>query len=70
MSLAPKHPEKVLVVRNEILHGQPDGYALTRFSMSTMRGLSETAPCILSKLTDAERRTGTKAAPFPLTWQS
>jgi ABC-type nitrate/sulfonate/bicarbonate transport system substrate-binding protein len=30
MSLAPKHPEKVLLVRNEIFHRQPDGYSALR----------------------------------------
>lgn len=29
-SLAPRHPEKVLLVRNEILHQQPDGYDALR----------------------------------------
>jgi len=30
MSLAPKHPEKVLLVRNEIFYRQPDGYSALR----------------------------------------
>ena len=30
MSLAPKHPEKVLLVRNEVLNGQPEAYLALR----------------------------------------
>lgn len=30
ISMAPKHPEKVLVVRNEIFHRQPEGYSALR----------------------------------------
>jgi ABC-type nitrate/sulfonate/bicarbonate transport system substrate-binding protein len=30
MSLAPQHPEKVLLVRNEVLHGQPEVYSALR----------------------------------------
>ena len=33
MSLAPKHPEKVLLVRNEIFHRQPDGYSALRSAL-------------------------------------
>jgi ABC-type nitrate/sulfonate/bicarbonate transport system substrate-binding protein len=30
MSLAPGHPEKVLLVRNDVLHGQPEAYSALR----------------------------------------
>ena len=33
MSLAPKHPEKVLLVRNEIFHRQPVGYSALRSAL-------------------------------------
>jgi ABC-type nitrate/sulfonate/bicarbonate transport system substrate-binding protein len=33
MSLAPNHPEKVLLVRNEIFHRQPDGYSALRSAL-------------------------------------